>query len=374
MIRQLVFAGFCLGFMFITSCEDGGGATDSDPAGPVIPTGNKPATLPDFSTVNLYSANSPLNTPIAANAQIDPSSDQYIQKLISGAGSTQSLLMQLGQYSATVFIADENTPRVDVSLPCGTFWEIGVTELTDVPIPDYAEPAYDEDGEDAPILKGICSEDSDQDNHMIIVDTVNGCEYDFWQTRKEDGNWVASWGNAIPTDDDGIYDFGLSTRGSGFAFLGGLIWPDELRDGEIKHALVFSYPFPKSGGPISPATDSDGTITDAFSLPEGALVRLNPALDLDVLGLTGAEKTIARALQVYGMYLVDSGGSQGIAIYGIDPASVANNPYDGILPDEDYPVFENIPLDQLQVIQLTAQDSNYQQSLMLTMNKCTTFN
>lgn len=357
-------------------CSDSGTSSGEEPGDnsndPPANT-SKPTSLPDFSSISLYDSDSPLNTKIPANFTVDQNSDTYIQKLVEGSGDNESLIVQVGQYSATVFFADENTPRVDVQLPCGDSWEMGVSKLTDVPIPDFAEPSNDVDGEDAPIEEGICAEESSQDNHMIIIDTVNGCEYDFWQTRKESGNWVASWGNAIPLSDDGIYDHGLSTRGSGFAFLGGLIWPDELENGEITHALVFSYPFTRSGGPVSPATDSDGITDDNSGLPEGALLRLDPDLDLSGLGLNSSEITIATALQEYGMYLVDTGGDAGVALYAIDPASVDGNPYDGLLAEGDYPTLDNIPLEHLEVISLGDQDSDFESNLDLIENSCTTF-
>ncbi len=370
---QLSFIVLIMSVCLFAACGSTDGNEEGDPAGPVEVTGEKPESLPSFSSLSIYNSSSPLNNPIPAGTQVDPNSDNYIQKLITGAGSSQSLLIQVGQYSATVFIADESTPRTDVFLPCGDAWEIGVNTLENVPIPDYAEPAYDSDGEDEPIIEGTCAEESSQDNHMIIIDPVNGCEYDFWQTRKEDGSWVASWGNAIELSDDGIYDKGLSTRGSGFAFLGGLIWPDELVNEEITHALVFSYPFTKSGGPVAPATDSDGTSEEANSLPEGARLRLNPDLDLSTLNLTSSEMTIATALQEYGMFLVDNGGDSGIALYAVDPASVAENPYSGILPNDDYPILENIPLEELQVMQLPPQDADYQSNLDLVPNSCASF-
>lgn len=351
-----------------SSGEEQGDNNDDPPANT-----SKPASLPDFSSISLYNSNSPLNTRISDNMSVDQSSEQYIQKLIDVSGDNESLIVQVGQYSATVFFADENTPRVDVDLPCGVSWEMGVSKLTDVPIPDFAEPSNDVDGEDAPIEEGICAEESSQDNHMIIIDTVNGCEYDFWQTRKESGNWVASWGNAIPLSDDGIYDHGLSTRGSGFAFLGGLIWPDELEDGEITHALVFSYPSTRSGGPVAPATDSDGITDDDLGLPEGALLRLDPNLDLSGLGLSSTETTIATALQEYGMYLVDTGGDAGVALYAVDPSSVDGNPYDGLLADGDYPTLDNIPLEHLEVMALGNQDPDFESNLDLVENSCTTF-
>lgn len=329
----------------------------------------KPASLPDFSDLKLYSSDSPLNQPIKADAKIDKKSKRYIKKFKKAA----PFLITYKQYSSPVYIAGSSTPRYDVELPCGEFWEMGVTKFLSMPIPDWAEPSNDMDGSITP--KG-CGEDSDQDNHMVVLDLDTRCEYDFWQMRLENGKWVASWGNAISMDSNGIYPFGLSSRGSGFAFLGGLIWPDELKKGEIKHALVFAYPYTRSGGPVKPATESDGITKSKTALPEGARLRLDPSLDLDSLNLTPAEKTIASALQVYGMYLVDSTGGgvgSGISIYAVDPRSVLSNPYEGLLPDETYPELSGIPLNKFQVLKLPKQDKKWQEKLRIVDTGCNKF-
>ncbi|CAM2064476.1 hypothetical protein SCOR_03845 [Sulfidibacter corallicola] len=330
--------------------------------------GQKPETLPDFASLNLYRADSPLNQPIPGDAAVDPDSENRIVSLLNAG----DLVIQVGQYSAPVFIADANTPRVDVHLACGAPWEIGVGTLEDVPIPVWAEPADDRDGADNPPVD--CGEDSDQDNHMVVLDPVGRCEYGLWQARKhEDGTWTASYAAAIGMDSEGIYPTGMSTRGSGFSFLGGLIWPDELRDGRIGHALVFSYPFARSGGPVSPATDSDGTSDLSSAIPEGARLQLDPELDLDSLDLTAYERTIARALQEYGMFLVDQGGSSGIGLYAIDPKSVRTNPYSGLLPDEDFVALDGIPLDRFRLLALPEQDADWREGLALPVNDCVSY-
>ncbi|MBI2472385.1 MAG: hypothetical protein HYV59_14275 [Planctomycetes bacterium] len=326
----------------------------------------KPASLPDFSDLTLYSSDSPFNQPIDADAEIDPKSKRYIKTFKKAA----PLLINLKQYSSPVYIAGSSTPSYEVELPCGEYWEIGVNRLLDVPIPDWAEPGNDTDGSIPP--EG-CGEDSDQDNNMVVLNLDSRCEYDFWQMRLENGQWVASWGNAISMDSNGVYPAGVSTRGSGFAFLGGFIWPDELKKGEITHALVFAYPYTKAGGPVAPATDSDGEVKSKTAMPEGARLRLDPSLDLDALDLMPAERTIARALQVYGMYLVDNGGESGIGIYAVDPRSVQNNPYEGLLPDEDYPELSGIPLDMFQVLKLPKQDRKWRKKLNIVNTGCNNF-
>ncbi len=197
-----------------------------------------------------------------------------------------------------------------------------------------------------------CGDEADQDNHMVILDLVNRCEIGLWQARREGGTWVASWGNSISLDSDGVFPGGLSTRGSGFPFLGGVIWPDEMIDGEITHKLAFSYPFTRSGGPVAPATDSDGITDDPDALPIGAILQLDPDLNLTTLGLTDHEMTIATAMQVYGIILVDTGGADGIGLYAIDSVSVQGDLYEGSLPSGDFVPLPNIPLDSFRVLAL----------------------
>ena len=204
----------------------------------------KPALLPDFSDLKLYSNDSPFYQPIEADAEIDPKSARYIETLKKAA----PLLLNLKQYSSPVYIAGSSTARYDVELPCGEFWEIGVTKLLNVPIPDWAEPGKDTDGS---ITPEACGEDSDQDNNMAVLDLDTRCEYDFWQMRLVNGKWAASWANAISMDSDGVYPAGLSTRGSGFAFLGGLIWPDELKKARSTMPWFLHTLIRKEGDPLN---------------------------------------------------------------------------------------------------------------------------
>lgn len=327
------------------------------------PSGSKPDELPTFTSIALYASGSPFNQRIPANPGVDPNSDVLVGSLLNSG----DFLLQVRQFSTPVFFADENTPRHDVTLTCGSVWGLGVGTMRSVPIPTWAEPADDVDGADNPPVG--CGEDSDQDNNMIILDLARRCELDFWQARTSGGAWVASWGNRIEMGSSGVYTRGLSTRGSGFAFLGGVIWPDELRTGQINHALVFSYPFTKSGGPVAPATDSDGEVDQADAIPEGARLQLNPALDLNALSLTPYERTIARAMQEYGMILTDN-GTTGIGLYAIDPRSTATNPYQGVLPDVDYVPLAGIPLDQFRVLTLPAQNADWRANLGVSASDC----
>lgn len=332
--------------------------------------GDKPASLPAFASLDLYSQDSPLNQPIPDSAEVDPHSDQYIRRFASVI-QEGGFVIELKQFSTTVYTASPRTPRLDVELRCGRRW-VGVEALTGVPIPAQAEPARDAGGVLALLFKGMCGAFSPQDNQMVVLDLENRCEYDFWQIQEENGKWSASWGNAISMDSSGIYEKGLSARGSGFTQLAGQIWPDELEKGRISHALIFSYTETASGGPVWPATESDGTSDDPWALPEGTRLRLDPELDLDALDLTPYEQTIARALQEYGMFLVDTSGS-GVSLEAIDPRSVSGNPYAGLLPDVDYPPLSHLPADRFQVLKLPPQDPLADEKSELVDSRCAAF-
>ena len=336
-----------ISYAFCTMCNE------SNPKAGGTGIGGMKNHIPAYASLSLYSADSPFNQKINPDYGIDPNSAM----LVDGLSESGQLILQVKKYSATVYFADKNTPRQNVDLACGPVWETGVSFLKEVPIPDGARQVFDGEIGDPPPFG--CGEGSDQDNHLIILDLSARCEYDFWQARKTNNQWEASWGNSIIMDGNGVFPFGLSARGSGFAFLGGVIWPDELKSGEIKHTLVFNYPFPKSGGPVPPATDSDGYSDRIDALPEGARVQLNPNLDLNSLNLTQYEKTIAKALQDYGMILADGGGSEDIGLYAINPESTSENIYSDVLPDEDYVFLPGIPVGEFRVLELPSQISDW---------------
>jgi len=238
------------------------------------------------------------------------------------------------EYTVTVFIADETTPRYDVKLTAP--WAPRA-KLLNVPIPDHAQPDPEEDGE------------------MAIIDLSTGYEYDFWQAKKVPGEWRASWANRISIYSDGIFKHGYSARGCGFALLAGLVWPGELEVGKIEHALVFTYEYTQKDALVWPATETDGDTISEKAIPEGARVQLDPNLDLDTLNLESWKKTIARALQEYGMFLCDDGS--GFELEAINLLSYAEDPYAGMLEEEEgYIWLRNIPIDRFRILKLDYQE------------------
>jgi hypothetical protein len=279
----------------------------------------------------LYSATSPFNQPIPANPVLDAKSAAYVQ-LLTRSKKEKGFSLALSEWSVPAYFTEAGTTRHNVTIE--GFDDVRRI-MRDVPIPDNARP------------------DPAEDAHLTIIDPATRCEYDLYQAAKTPTGWTAKWANVNSTDDNGIYPTGLSTRATGFAPLAGMIWPAELRNRRIEHALVFAYPYTRAGGPVPPATSSDGRTTLTAALPEGARVQLDPTLNLDTLKLTANERTIAEALQRYGMYLGDTGGA--LALYAINPQSFDTNPYTGLLPDEPSIPLTEIPVNRFRVLKTGTQ-------------------
>jgi hypothetical protein len=297
---------------------------------------------PAAEAARLYNGTSPFNQPIPDDAKTDPASDAMVQTLVDSFNA-RGFVVANHEYTVPVYYADADTPRYDVltaGQPPGAHYDPLFVHnapriMRDVPIPDNAAPDPMEDG------------------HMTIIDKSTRCEYDFYAARKDGDQWTALWGNRIRTTSDGVYPLGLSTRAVGFAPLAGMIWPDELQAGVIRHALMFAYPTTRAGGPVGQGTASDGKTFDPAAIPQGARVQLDPSLNLRRLGLTSYEMTIARALKRYGMILGDTGGA--LSLYAVGAQSWPTDPYPGLLEDDVYTYLANIPVDRFRVIETGSQ-------------------
>ncbi|MGE5691947.1 MAG: hypothetical protein ACM33B_15455 [Pseudomonadota bacterium] len=295
-----------------------------------------------------FSDASPLNTPIPTGAEADPASRAMVAGM-EYAVAQNGFSISVKRWSVPVYYADRTTPRQTVALDAP--WTIPAHSLVDVPFPADARP------------------DPAGDQHMAVIDRDTGCYYEYYKLfQRTDGAWQARWANRGALGSTGVYPSAFSTRASGFVNFAGLIRPEELQRGSIDHALVFGHPFTKSGGPVLPATDSDGRPesesgaavgltrpADALPIPEGARVQLDPTLNLDTLGLSPWQKVIARALQRYGMYLADTAGTTSLT--AVNPQSFSSNPYLPFWGDATYAYLPPALLPHMRVLKLGTQFS-----------------
>lgn len=262
-----------------------------------------------------YSPDSPWNTPIGAAPEVGLIGDE----LGLEGQRDRKLTSDPTQYTYPVYYASAGTPRIpvptwdwysEVSGPRGTTLENVRRGVPSVPLPADADPA------------------SGYDAQIVVIDETDGTEWNLSEVRREGseiqarnvGRYNLSWSGVPPRARDGDPWW---LRGAGVPYLAGLVRPCEIAQGRIEHALAFAFDRVNARH-IKPATKSDGLnrwslwpnmdapLGARHGLPEGTRLQLDPAISQQQMteqwGCRGACLTIARALQEYGMYVIDYGG------------------------------------------------------------------
>jgi hypothetical protein len=239
-----------------------------------------------------YAKDAPWNTLVPRAAAVDRSSSTYVAQLLA---ADSGINVNRTFFTPPVFRANSTTPRVTVRLAGGF-------RIDRVPMPPSA------------------SVSPDSDAHLAILDWDSGCEYDFWRARKrDDGSWYAETQATFQLWNHGVHE-PWTARASGVALGAGLIRPEDIRSGVIEHALAIALPTTASSH-RSPATSSDGRTRGG--IPMGARLQLDPSFDLQSIEQDG--RIIARALQRYGAYVVDT--SSAITLYAQNTSSTGGFAY-----------------------------------------------
>jgi len=276
-----------------------------------------------------YAANSFWNTPISASASIDPNSANIISYAISSYGSGATLANDNAWGLSYVYSAASSKTY---TVACTEYCSSSTTVL---PIPTGTVPNTGSDG------------------HLSVINGAN--EVDMWQAKYDAGNDSWSAGTRTTTD---LAGWGAncpqgqhcnSTVASGFAMLGGSVRPEEIAQGHIGHALALTTPATKSGYIACPATHTDGASSNANALPEGARVQLDPAFNVDGQSWPAWEKTIAKALQTYGAYVVDTSGA--LAFYAVTDMNQGNTTWSSVGMTKA-PSLSNLPWSSFRVLQI----------------------
>jgi hypothetical protein len=160
--------------------------------------------------------------------------------------------------------------------------------------------------------------------------------------EEEDGSFESSTGMTYALDGGGVFrtsEFAVKdgerihfhgpSRAAGVPAIAGLILYDEVMAGEIRHKLACAIRFPALQEFVFPAAWTDGPVPDG--IPEGAVIQLDPKLDLDELDLLPAERVVARALQRCGMVIVDY--ADGSTLYAEGLWGSTTRSWKGVLRD-----------------------------------------
>ena len=326
-----------------TSAGDSGTTMDAHADGPTSPkdasgadAGTPSCNVP-FAATGPWCSELPASPPLASNSAAVVANIQSDVKNNYG-----TFAINTDTYSSPVYTVPAGTPTAN--------WSFDDCQNKGSLPPNFAPVLMN-----VPIEPGMV-QSMGTDGEITIYDPAGDEEWEFWVAAQTNGQWSACWGGTIQqvSKNPGIFPSGLGATATGLPLLGFVIRIDELQAGVIRHTLNLETVRTQAGVFSWPANRTDGNTAGADILMEGQRVRLDPTFDVTTLP-NPAERTIAKAMQAYGMILTDTSGA--VTMQAEDPRpymaahQTTTNPYDTIFAGTpSYSVLQDIPLSRLQVL------------------------
>jgi hypothetical protein len=301
---------------------------------------------------NGFSRGGPWNTRLPRHVPLAANSAAIVHNiLLDKENNYGSWAVNTDTYSTPVYYVGPHTPRRQWTFSdCLDMPELAqaiADSLASVPTPS-----------DLLVSQGT-------DEAVTIYQPSTDTYWDFWRAeRSADGQWSACWGGKIQhySKNPGIFRNPLGATATGLPMGAFTIRLEELRRGYIDHAVNLVTVRTRAGCDSWPATRNDGNTEGVDIACEGQRFRLDPTFDVGTLW-SPAARTIARAMQEYGLILTDKGGA--LVTYAEDPRPAmarggGPDPYlalmdpDNVAPDgaEKYVILGDIPVDRLQALPL----------------------
>ncbi len=168
--------------------------------------------------------------------------------------------------------------------------------------------AHESDEGPYPIPKDVKIEggrDADGDRHALIVDRDGCILYELFALKKRDGGWRAGSGAIFDLNSNDLRPKGwTSADAAGLPILPGLARFDEVRRGEIDHALRFTVSESRRKY-IYPARHFASDSNDTNLPPMGLRVRLKKSYPIG--DFPRQARIVLKGLKRYGMILADNG-------------------------------------------------------------------
>jgi hypothetical protein len=143
------------------------------------------------------------------------------------------------------------------------------------------------------------------DRHILMVDKDRCKLFELFAAHRRGGRWHAGSGAIWDLRSNRLRPSGwTSADAAGLPILPGLARFDEIRDGEIPHALRFTAPVTRRAY-LYPARHHASDQVGPDLPPMGLRVRLRASVDIS--GYPRQARVILRALKTYGMILADNG-------------------------------------------------------------------
>lgn len=187
--------------------------------------------------------------------------------------------------------------------------------LLEVVFDEYPEESdagpYPFPGPNEVIIEGNSPESCDGDCHLLVVQQGSCMLYEGYACEYTGGAWHC--GNGAKWDMNEV-GYGQRPAGwtsadaAGLAIAPGVLRYDEVRAGEVTHALRFTLDC-TTNKYVNPASHYavPGGCNAADGLPMGTRVRLKA--EFDISGFSQSAQTVLRGMKKYGMILADNGSN-----------------------------------------------------------------
>lgn len=330
----------CVLFMGVTFCQP----FDNHNLYPDVNSDSSIIGISLPGTWRPFSDDSPWNIPIKLNPIVHPKSEIIMQRITRTVAN-----IRLGNtYLPALWVVNQDKMEKHITAGTATpfdIWDPDNDKFSNVP---------------APIDSTMWGEQT-ADGHISIVDPYHNM---LWEMSRYKGIYndlincstFNIWdltGKGVGDPNEGLRSGTRGGRGSGFPVIAGLIRPEEIQSGEIRHALAFTFDSVMKEDVYYPGCRSDGKADLNDAPAEGMLFQLNPELsdaDFDNWGLSASAKIVARTLQKYGMYLCDCGGPMALQLQLLDKdVNISRQKWDEKAPGL-YTTIIHIPTNQFRLI------------------------
>lgn len=297
-----------------------------------------PAGLGATRVYRAFEPSSYWNTPLPANAPVDPSSEGIIGFLRSdNTGDYLSLsgTDAPGLWGNPIYWSTPTDTTYAIKNTCSSK---APPEFSSVRIPDAAEA------------------DPTSDAAMTVYDLIRGLVYGLWQAHYDapTDTWSACGGTVYYLDSNGLAGVltdSNESRNQGHRGLPPSTFAvrfDELLAGTIPHVLKIAVNTTKCSHVFPMTGDECGTYAEDAP-PEGARIRIKPTVDLDGMRLSPPARVVAAALQRYGAVIGDQSDDKAELKVENTVAEGRGWLWEGVLQEDSLAA---IPLDDYQVIKL----------------------
>lgn len=232
--------------------------------------------------LQVFPPDNPWNWDVSRH-KVHPNSDNYVKSI----GADKPFHPDFGTvYGIPYVVVTGKQKRVKVE-----FEYADESDPGPYPIPD-----------DAPIEGGP---DADGDRHILVLDKDNQKLYEIFHAFKTKDGWKAGSGAIFDLKSNKLRPDGwTSADAAGLPIYPGLVRYDEVKAGEIRHALRFTIRRTQKAY-LFPATHYASRDTDPNLPPMGLRFRLKASFNISKFSKNN--QVILRALQVYGMMVADNG-------------------------------------------------------------------